>query len=57
MPVATGWARRDIIDTSTAPVLTGSTHASASAGMIKKSAITLGDTGLFSIHELIERYE
>ena len=33
MPVATGWARPDIIGISTAPVLTGSTPASASAGM------------------------
>jgi hypothetical protein len=33
MPVATGWAKPDIIGIGTAPVLTGSTHASASAGM------------------------
>jgi hypothetical protein len=33
MPVATGWARLDIIGIGTAPVLTGSTHTGASAGM------------------------
>ena len=33
MPVATGWARRDIIGIGTASVLTGSTHTGASAGM------------------------
>ena len=33
MPVATGGARLDIIGIGTAPVLAGSTHTGASAGM------------------------
>lgn len=33
MPVATGGARPDIIGIGTAPVLAGSTHTGASAGM------------------------
>ena len=33
MPVATGWARPDIIGIGTAPVLTGFTHTSACAVM------------------------
>ena len=51
MPVATGGARPDIIGIGTAPVLTGSTHTSASAvmavaGIARARAIDVNEIAL-----------